>query len=129
MTIKQMREIKEKRGYSYAQLSEYTGVPAITLQKIFSGKTKSPRIATLNAIEKVLGGDEEKFQGKAFEYGKRSLYLEIPMELNMVILGKDRANLRLMIIMHCLMNRGLNSLTAFFMICQLPGLFIRTFPT
>ena len=70
MTIKQMREIKEKRGYSYAQLSEYTGVPAITLQKIFSGKTKSPRVATLNAIEKVLGGAEEQFQGKAFEYGK-----------------------------------------------------------
>ena len=39
MTIKEMLQIKENRGYSYSQLSEYTGVPSITLQKIFTGKT------------------------------------------------------------------------------------------
>ncbi|WP_035791533.1 Uma2 family endonuclease [Butyrivibrio sp. AE3006] len=69
MTIKQMREIKETRGYSYSQLSEYTGVPSITLQKIFTGKTKNPRKATLDAIERVLSGNEATYQGKAYEYG------------------------------------------------------------
>ena len=69
MTIDQMIEIKENRGYSYSQLSEYTGVPSITLQKIFTGKTKNPRRATLNAIERVLSGDEAEYQGKAYEYG------------------------------------------------------------
>ena len=68
MTIEQMREIKENRGYSFAQLSEYTGVPAITLQKIFGGITKNPRKATLNAIEKVLSAKEELYRGKAYEY-------------------------------------------------------------
>ena len=69
MTIKQMREVKENRGYSYSQLSEYTGVPAITIQKILTGVTKSPRKATLNALEKVLGANEDSYRGKAYEYG------------------------------------------------------------
>ncbi len=67
MTIKQMREIKENRGYSYTQLSEYTGVPAITIQKILTGVTKNPRKATLNAIEKVLGASDV-YNGKASVY-------------------------------------------------------------
>ncbi|SDB68301.1 Uma2 family endonuclease [Butyrivibrio sp. INlla16] len=68
MTIKQMIQIKENRGYSYSQLSEYTGVPSITLQKIFTGKTRNPRKATLDAIEKVLSSDESVYRGKAYEY-------------------------------------------------------------
>lgn len=72
MKLEQMREIKETRGYSYAQLSQYTGVPMITLQKIFTGKTKSPRKATLDAIEKVLGASEETYRGKAYAYGKEA---------------------------------------------------------
>jgi Uma2 family endonuclease len=68
MTIKQMREIKENRGYSYSQLSEYTGVPAITIQKILTGVTKNPRTATLNAIERVLGAGDDHYRGKASEY-------------------------------------------------------------
>ena len=70
MTIEEMREIKEERGYSFEQLSEYSGVPAITLRKIFSGATKAPRRATLNAIEGVLTADENVYAGKAYEYGQ-----------------------------------------------------------
>ncbi len=68
MTREEMIAIKEKRGYSFAQLSEYTGVPAVTLQKIFSGKTRQPRQATLDAIVRVLTGEETVYQGKAYEY-------------------------------------------------------------
>ena len=81
MTIDQMIEIKENRGYSYSQLSEYTGVPSITLQKIFTGKTKNPRRATLNAIERVLSGDEAEYQGKAYEYGDSAGLLMEPSPL------------------------------------------------
>lgn len=81
MTIDQMIEIKENRGYSYSQLSEYTGVPSITLQKIFTGKTKNPRRATLNAIERVLSGDEAEYQGKAYEYGDSAGLLMEPRPL------------------------------------------------
>ena len=31
MTLEEMRKIKEERGYSLAQLSEYSGVPLGTL--------------------------------------------------------------------------------------------------
>lgn len=68
MTIEEMKKIKDGRGYSYKRLSQYTGVPIITLQKIFTGKTKNPRVATLNAIERVLLGKETTYKGKAYEY-------------------------------------------------------------
>lgn len=54
MTLEEMKKIKKERGYSLAQLSEYSGVPLGTLQKIFSGETESPRYNTRQAIEKVL---------------------------------------------------------------------------
>lgn len=68
MTIEEMKQIKEERGYSLAQLSEYSGVPLGTLQKIFSGQTAKPRKSTLDAIEKVLLGEESIYQGKAYTY-------------------------------------------------------------
>ena len=57
MTLEEMKRIKQERGYSLAQLSEYSGVPLGTVQKIFSGETEHPRYATLQALEKVLSPD------------------------------------------------------------------------
>jgi Uma2 family endonuclease len=68
MTREEMNRIKEVRGYSFKKLSEYTGVPVVTLQKIFSGATAHPRKATLDAIERVLNASEEVYRGKAYEY-------------------------------------------------------------
>ena len=68
MTREEMRKIKESRGYSLAMLSAYTGIPSVTLQKVFSGETKNPRKATLDAIERVLLGEESVYQGKAYTY-------------------------------------------------------------
>lgn len=68
MDIELMKKIKDERGYSLKRLAAYSGVPAVTLQKIFSGETTSPRKATLDAIEKVLLADEKVYIGKAYEY-------------------------------------------------------------
>lgn len=68
MTIEEMKQRKEERGYSMAQLSKYSGVPLGTLQKIFSGETLNPRKSTLDAIEKVFLGEESVYQGKAYAY-------------------------------------------------------------
>lgn len=54
MTLEEMKRIKKEKGYSLAQLSEYSGVPLGTLQKIFSGETESPRYSTRQALEKAL---------------------------------------------------------------------------
>lgn len=59
MTIEQMKYFKKVKGYTFAQLSEYSGVPLGTLQKIFNGETRSPRYDTLMAIEKVLKPDTD----------------------------------------------------------------------
>ncbi|MGN0168655.1 MAG: Uma2 family endonuclease [Acetatifactor sp.] len=54
MTLEEMKRIKQEKGYSLAQLSDYSGVPLGTLQKIFSGETEHPRYATRQALEKAL---------------------------------------------------------------------------
>ena len=59
MTLEEMKRIKQERGYSLAQLSEYSGVPLGTLQKIFSGETEHPRYATRRALEQALAVDRD----------------------------------------------------------------------
>lgn len=54
MTLQQMQYYKQQKGYSYAKLSELSGVPVGTIQKIFSGETKNPRYETLQALGKAL---------------------------------------------------------------------------
>lgn len=60
MNLKQMKYYKQQKGYSYAKLSELSGVPIGTIQKIFNGETKSPRYETLQALEKVLKPAEDE---------------------------------------------------------------------
>ena len=54
MTIGEMKKRKEETGLTYEMLSRLSGVPVPTLQKIFHGKTKSPRYQTMRAIEQAL---------------------------------------------------------------------------
>ncbi len=54
MTIQEMKERRAELGYSYAQLSELSGVPVTTIQKVFSGTTVSPRYHTIQALSSVL---------------------------------------------------------------------------
>ena len=53
MTIDEMIRRKQELGYSYEKISELSGVPVGTVQKIFSGQTKSPRYMTLLALERM----------------------------------------------------------------------------
>jgi Uma2 family endonuclease len=51
MTIQEMKEKKQERGYTYEQIASLSGVPLGTVQKIFSGETKAPRYDTMLALE------------------------------------------------------------------------------
>ena len=53
MTLEELRNKKREFGYSNQQISDLSGVPMGTVQKIFSGKTAAPRYATLKALEAV----------------------------------------------------------------------------
>ena len=68
MTLEEMKRIKQERGYSLAQLSDYSGVPLGTLQKIFSGETEHPRYATKQALERVLSQSDEEYRRKTAAY-------------------------------------------------------------
>lgn len=50
LTPSDMKELKKKYGYSYAQLSALSGLPLGTLQKVLNGTTASPRFSTLLAL-------------------------------------------------------------------------------
>lgn len=54
MTIEEMKEKKRELGYTNEQLAAASGVPIGTVQKIFSGETRSPRYQTIRKLEKVL---------------------------------------------------------------------------
>ena len=55
MTIADMKKRKKELGYTNEKISELSGVPLGTVQKIFAGVTESPRYETLQALERVLG--------------------------------------------------------------------------
>lgn len=53
MTVEEMRRIKQENGFSYAQISEASGIPLSTVQKVLMGETQSPRFQTMQALERV----------------------------------------------------------------------------
>ncbi|MGN0275707.1 MAG: Uma2 family endonuclease [Hominisplanchenecus sp.] len=57
MTVQEMKQKKQEKGYTYAQMAELSGVPLGTIQKIFSGETVSPRYDTLQALERLFSAD------------------------------------------------------------------------
>lgn len=60
MTLEEMKEKKKQSGYSCEKISELSGVPLGTVQKIFSGITKAPRFSTLQELEKVFAEEAVK---------------------------------------------------------------------
>ena len=54
MTIDEMKARKRELGFSNRELSEKSGVPEVTIQKIFSGETGNPRRATIERLEYAL---------------------------------------------------------------------------
>lgn len=67
-----LKQRKEELGMTTAALSKLSGVPIGTINKIFTGETKSPRLDTLTALEKVLfseyaSGVTYNFQNKVID--------------------------------------------------------------
>ncbi|MDO4617337.1 MAG: Uma2 family endonuclease [Lachnospiraceae bacterium] len=60
MTIEEMKKKKQELGYSNERLARLSGVPEATIQKIFSGTTKSPRYETIHALERALSDSTGK---------------------------------------------------------------------
>lgn len=59
MTLDEMRRKKEELRLTTEMIAQASKVPLSTVQKIFSGQTKRPRKATIEAIERVLLQEEQ----------------------------------------------------------------------
>ena len=67
MPIEEMKARKRELGYSNKKLSELSGVPLGTINKLFSGATRAPRSATIVALTNVLqpeGPADDQATGK-----------------------------------------------------------------
>ena len=60
MDINDIKKHMKANKITYEVLSTNSGIPLNTLKNIFRGKTKNPRIDTMQAIEKALGLQNEK---------------------------------------------------------------------
>lgn len=54
MGLEIISELKKKNNYTTEELSQKSGVPVGTLNKILNGTTKDPKLETLKALAKVL---------------------------------------------------------------------------
>ena len=54
MTIEEMNRRREELGLTYKRISELSGVPLSTVQKVLGGITDSPRYSTMKALTDVL---------------------------------------------------------------------------
>ena len=55
MDIPEIKRIMKERGITQIELSKKSNIPLQTIRKIFAGITGSPRVDTMQAIEKALG--------------------------------------------------------------------------
>ena len=58
MTLDEILEKKKEYGYSNSIISELSGLPLGTVEKIMSGRTKTPRYQTLQALNRVFAREE-----------------------------------------------------------------------
>ena len=71
MTLEEMKKKKTELGLTSEMISQLSGVPLGTVQKIFAGTTKAPRRLTIEALEKVLDRSDEASQAFPAAQGRR----------------------------------------------------------
>lgn len=65
-----LKEIRKKRGISQAELARRTGIPQGVISYIECGRTKNPRVDTMQSIAQVLGCTvDELISGGGKEHG------------------------------------------------------------
>lgn len=78
MNVSQLKYLKNLYGYSYEKLSEISGIPKGTIQKIFTEVTKSPRYETLQALEQALQVHSDDIYRQVSEHPDAGILRETP---------------------------------------------------
>lgn len=53
--LDQLKKYKNRSGKTYAEIAAQSGVSLTTIEKMFSGRTRDPRLGTISKIAKCLG--------------------------------------------------------------------------
>lgn len=68
LPVEELKKLKAAGRYSYREISEKSGVPLGTVQKVLGGITASPRRETLEALTKVLLNEEKDDSNNKVSY-------------------------------------------------------------
>lgn len=60
MDLEYWKKVKKEKKMTMADIAEKSGIPKGTVQNIFAGYVPTPRVDTVEAIERALGLDEKK---------------------------------------------------------------------
>jgi len=77
MGLEKITEYKKKLGLTTEELSEKSGVPLGTLNKILSGATKDPKLETLKSIAHVLGLSLDDFDDREKKVVPEPTYADV----------------------------------------------------
>ena len=53
--LERLRDLKNMTSETYKSISQKTGIPQTTIEKLFSGRTKDPKLNMMRAIVHCLG--------------------------------------------------------------------------
>lgn len=71
MTIEEMKQRKTELGLSCKLIAQLSSLPISTVQKVFSGATRAPRKATIDALTKVLEASKKDYSyPHTYPYGQ-----------------------------------------------------------
>lgn len=74
MTIQQIKDYMKANSITYQELSDRSNIPLNTLKNIFRGKTKYPRMDTLQAMVGALGITQEQEPAPTYTEEERKLF-------------------------------------------------------
>jgi transcriptional regulator with XRE-family HTH domain len=94
--IDEIRTVYQQSGVNYKWLEDNSGVTAQTLSNWFTGKTKKPQAATINAVLRSLG-----YKLGIVEFGRKQVHVVPTMEQ-----PKPKSNVRHVIQMKKYAKRG-----------------------
>lgn len=60
MDLEYWKKVKKEKKMTIADIAERSGIPKGTVQNIFAGYVPTPRVDTVEAIERALGLEEKK---------------------------------------------------------------------
>ena len=67
-----LKTLKTNGNFSWQDISEKSGIPEVTIRKIFSGETEDPRFETVAKLVGAMGGSLDKINDICKKQNKKA---------------------------------------------------------